>query len=342
MAFTKKKSGRREPDGPVDAEVVEKDQPVGAMLPQLVPASHIRAEMNDMVSIAMAYPRDLAKVCAAAIAEVALAPELAENNWYEIPFKKHTHGKDCTDKADDKCPVESQAEGLSVKAAYNLQCHYKHLASKSYVADETPEQLRVVGVARDLQNNTLVERDYMVSKVIRYRNGGSRTLSGAELVKAAGAGTSKAIRNSILYTIPDWIKKRYWDECRRVDDEYQTKKAGGKEKAKESIVNEFKKLGVTQEMMAAKIGKPLKETTDEERIKFRGWLNAIQNGEAKVEEIFGDVAPDTGAAPQGPAPSSETFTKGKVESTEKEPAMPPSSPDAEPTEKRKPAGTLWE
>jgi len=252
-----------------------------------VPMSVIRAETNDMVNIAMTYPRSPAKALEAALAEIRIAPELAGGNWYEIEFKKHSGEAGCTRRADDKCPVGSTAEGLSIKAAYNLQQKWRHLASKSYVGDENDERIRIVGVSRDLEANTLVERDFIVNKKIRYRNGSEKILSESELVKAIGAGTSKAIRNAILNSIPDYFKKKYWDECRKVDDEYQVQKAGGKEQAKESLVSSFGKVGVTKAMLIAKLGHPLKETSDEERIQLRGWLSAINQGEAKVEEIFG-------------------------------------------------------
>jgi len=202
-------------------------------------------------------------------------------------------------------------------------------------------------VARDLQNNTLVERDHVVNKSIHYRGGGVKVLSDAELVKVIGAGTSKAIRNAILNCIPDYFKKKFWDECRRVDDEYQTAKAGGKQKAQEGLVSKFGKLGVTPAMIVAKLGHPVKEATDEERMKLRGWYNAIENGEAQAGDIFGPAPAETGHTNGAIGPvSSENFTKGKVETEEQAPDPPlqarqAAPPTPNPGEQKRPAGKLW-
>lgn len=315
--------GNEPPDEPRPAEG-EWQHPV-----QHVPTSVIRAETNDMVNIAMRpdQKRTPAIIKAAldeAIEELRICPELAEKNWYEIEFKKHSHQQGCTSKADDDCPVGSTAEGLSVKAAYNLQQKWKHLASKSYIGDEDSDKLRIVGVARDLQANTIVERDFVVPKVIRYRNGDVKKLSESELVKVVGAGTSKAIRNAILNSIPDYFKKKYWDECRKVDDEYQVQKAGGKEQAAQITMGDLKKLGVTKEMVEKKLGHPVKAMTDEGRMKLRGWYNAITSGESKVEEIFGAAA-ETHETTVGQA-TTATATATEEPMEHRKPAPPAEEP----------------
>lgn len=301
----------------------------------VVPQSAVRQDTLDMVDLAIRYPREgqdgkgLARALDVALAEIELAPEVAERNWYMLPFRKHSREGDCTGRSNDNCPIESKAEGLSVKAAYTLQRHWKHLASKSYYAEDTADKVRVVGVARDLQSNNLVERDMVVLKKIYYRNGGERSLSEQEVVAAIGRGTSKAIRNAILNQIPDWFKTRYWNKCREVDDAYQVKKAGGKEQAHKTLGQAFAAVGVTGDMLVKHLGKPLKEATDEERIELRGLYNAIASGETTVADAF-----PSGEKPGPDAPATVKMSATATEKTEPAKAVAEEPQEQKPNRKR--------
>ncbi len=302
----------------------------------------VRREVSDMVEIALTYPRDERKQLEAVLATVEIAPELAEKNWYSIPYKKHNKRTNprCNREPGDDCE-DSPVEGISVKGGYTLQRAFRHLATKSYIAEDGPEMIRIVGVCRDLQNNTLVEREYSLQKVTKYADGNKRTLRGKELDTAIGAATSKAIRNAVLNAIPDYWVRRFWDKCREVDDRHQTEKAGGdKKEAARVLAQDLKKHGVTQAMIERKFGKKPSEMTADEadvmRKTLRGYLNAINNGDSTVDDIFG-------TAEQGSTVTAEQAAEGKVTREEKPVAdePPPAEEPPQPTAPPKKPGGLW-
>lgn len=273
-------------------------------------SSLVISEYNSMVEIAMRWPRDPKAALKEALDELQMAPELAKTNWYSIPYKNHIPR--CPDRKKCDCP-EKPVEGLSVKAAYNLQRMWKHLASKCVVQKENADHFILSGMARDLQSNTFVERPRIVYKV-KTRTWDGRTtvtpLSEAEITKDLGAGASKAVRDAILNQFPDWWKKKFFDECRRVHDEHATKSEGGAEKAKEGIVASFAKYKVTKATIEKKLGHPIKDMTPEERMTFRGYMNALETGEAMVDQIFGGTEEEEHKVTPGQA------TEGKATATE--------------------------
>lgn len=271
----------------------------------------VLAEYNSMVDIAMRYPRNLEKALEAAIADIENphARDRAASNWYSIPYKNHEKG--CTDRKNCECPSKP-VEGLSVKCAYGSLRHYKNLATKCTVLRETEDAIYLSGMARDLESNTFVERPRVVHKKRSFKRQNQTVfyiIGDAELTKAFGAEASKSIRDAILNQFPEWWKKALWEACRRVNDEYENAKAGGKDKAQAGLVSQFAKLKVTQEMLEKKLGHRVKDSTDEERLTLRGWYNALEQGESTIEEIFG-------GATEKHETTTEEFTKGQASSEE--------------------------
>jgi len=259
-----------------------KSAPSGAAasLAELVSQGHsiIKIENETQQAIAIQRPRDEEKVLARALADLERSPEFAASAFWERPVGKDDEGK------------QTDAKGLSIRAAESLVRLWGNIAAGGRVFLENEDRIVITGKAIDYETNAAIERPFVVSKsawskktqaVVRLRED--------RLAIAMQAGVSKAIRNASLALLPTWLKEAYFKKAISIAT------GGGKpagKKAKpiadriEQMVAKFGEKGVKAETLFAYLGVQ-DEPTDQQLAKAIGVYNAIEEGEATVEEIFG-------------------------------------------------------
>jgi hypothetical protein len=98
----------------------------------------------------------------------------------------------------------------------------------------------------------------------------------------------------------------------------------GLEKAKQTIIDAFKKYRVTEEMLVSKLGKPRAEWTTRDIADLTGDGKAIASGEMSVSELF----PPADAAPQAGPVTLDAAMQARVKTP---PPVPPVNEDSEPS-----------
>lgn len=233
-------------------------------------------------------PRNERKVLDGALDELSLAPELAAGSYYSIPRRKFN-------RETDQYEIV-KIEGPSIGAAMSLARRWGNCINGSHIREELDDRIVCEGVFIDAETNTwtfrtIAAEKFFVDKTTKI----SKPLAPDMLVNAIQAAQSKAVRNAILATLPKWLTRAYFDEAKRMA-------SGGKARdgdarpamsAKDRMVwleKHFPSLGVSVEMLTTHIGNALKDCTLEEQVgELVGIYNAIRDGQAKVEEIFGKM-----------------------------------------------------
>jgi len=293
----------------------------------------MRVENENQASFALLHPRTEKACLDKAIAELREFPEFAAKAFYSIPYGEK--------KGSD---VKVMVEGPSIKAAMALARTWGNCAAAGRISEEQPDRWIVQGAFVDYETNTRVMRDITVSKFITYKNGFTEKIRPDRVDKAIQAGISKAQRNAILSALPAHIVNRYFLEAKKVVAGLRSGKDGLTKMTE--LVKEFQTLEVSVEMIEKYLEKPLIETTPEDFAELTGILNAIQDNQEKVQEIFGqteekpaETSKPTGQ--DGPFQAKvETPPPAQEEKKQPPPATPPAAPATPPVTPQKPPDAL--
>jgi hypothetical protein len=246
-------------------------------IPESIPAelvasgeTIIRLENQTQMAIAVQRPRNEPQILSDALKELDLYPSMAREAIYVKPV-----GKD--DKGDMKF-----AEGLSIRAAESLGNRWSNSSYGTAIIGEDEESIKIAAVFLDYQANTRHVKEQRVSKFYTARSSKSIIRYGPDrLDTVIGANSSKALREVILRSLPAGLKKEYETKARNI------LKKEPIAQQRQAVVERFLDLGVTIEQLEAWKQKPVKEWKREEILDALGLVNAIRDGEASIDGIFG-------------------------------------------------------
>lgn len=261
---------------------------------ELVKPEHLNmsADVLDMLmDRAHRYPRDLELVQKNAHAELLIVPDLAARSYYSIPYNQGKQN-------------ETLVEGPSIKAAMTLCRNWGNAFNQGRAAGEDKSNTICQGIFIDLQTGLLTLREIKVSKFYKPRGGQGVVPRNADMMyNASQAGISKAARNAILASLPDFLVFSYFQRAKEIVVNPPAKMGRPVDsvqerirKAKGAICKFFK---VTPEEMEAYLIDNGDSIEDEGSllVHLQGLYNSLKDGQARVDEVF-----RPGKAAQTPSP----------------------------------------
>ncbi len=223
-----------------------------------------RSEIDMQIATAHKYPRSVAQFRKNVFNMVALSEQVASECIYAVP-------------RDGK-----MIEGPSARFAEVVASAWGNSRAGARVVSDQGEFVTAQGVFHDLEQNVAIT--YEVQRRIINKSG--RRFSADMIGVTANAACSIALRNAILKGIP----KAYWVEMY----DGARKMALGDTKTlptrRADVLGELLRLGVSPEMVYAKLGIVGKEDLGLEQLgllKFT--MTAIKDGDTTAEQAF---APD--------------------------------------------------
>jgi hypothetical protein len=201
--------------------------------------------------------------------ELDLYPSMAREAIYVKPVGK-----------DEKGEMKS-VEGLSIRAAESLANRWDNSSWGTTIVSEDEESATIAAVFLDYEKNTRHVKEQRVSKFYRAKTGNIVRYAPDRFDTTMGAYGSKNLREVILRSLPAGLKK-----------EYETKARGILKKEplaaqRTAVLERFVELGVTQEQLETWKKKPVKEWKREDVLDALGLANALRDGEASIETVFG-------------------------------------------------------
>lgn len=221
-----------------------------------------RAETDVQVATAKQYPRDVAKVLNTIRTYGQMDIDTAQECFYSL------------------ARAGSPIEGVSVRFAEIVAGAWGNMRIATRIIGNDGRTITAQGVAHDLETNLAVS----VEVKRRITDKWGKTFSEDMQVVTGNAAAAIAFRNAVLKVVPKAITKNVIDEIKKV--------AVGTVKDIDSrrtaMLAYFKdKLGVTEEQVLSYCDVSKVENIDNDMLfNLRGAINAINEGDSTVEELF--------------------------------------------------------
>lgn len=247
-----------------DVEVIE---PVLIQQTESMAISLTRAEIDQQITTARAFPRSIDKAVKHIMSLATMDETTAEECVYALP----RGGK----------PIK----GPSARLAEIIVSQWGNCRVSARVVhvDKTDKFIEAEGIFHDLETN--MARRALVRRRISDKQG--RLLNEDMIVVTGNAACSIAARNAILAGVPKGVWRRAYERCELVI-------AGTVETLAVTLdktMKAFAAFGVPAEMVCAAVGVAgLADIKIDHIPTLRGMYAALKNNEASVDEMFPDLA----------------------------------------------------
>lgn len=241
-----------------DGEVIESLGNPSSMAVQLQ-----KAEVDQLITTARAYPRSLKHVQGRIMSMATLDEESAEECIYALP----RGGK----------PIK----GPSIRFAEILKQSFGNCraAARVVAVDRIEMFVEAEGVFHDLETNSSTTA--RVRRRISDRRG--KVFNDDMIIVTGNAACSIAMRNAILAGVPKPLWRRAYETVQATITGDVTTLSVNREKALKALAA----FGVKPEQIFAALGREgLEDISVDDIGTLRGMFSALKNGEATVEEMF--------------------------------------------------------
>lgn len=229
-----------------------------------------RADLDNQITTAKAYPRSVRKFQDACHGLATLNEQVASQCFYVLPARKGGSGE----------PIQ----GPSARFAELVMHSWKNCRAGATVVEEGAEFITARGVFRDLESNTEVTFD--VRRRITTKSG---QRFGADMIGVTGnAACAIAMRNAVLKGVPKALWEPIYEAARKaaVGDE-QTLASKRAE-----MIAYLGKRGVTKDMVLGMLGVAALEDIGLDHVAtIKGVLTAVKDGDTTLEAAFKPQAP---------------------------------------------------
>ncbi len=275
--------------------------------PSAAPIDHEAAARSAIV-----HPRDMADVSETAVAEARL---LAEDYYWEWEVKER--------RSDE--PRAKLLCGISIDGALSLTRAWRNCRYVPTVECETDDYWRFLVSFIDYETNTTTSRLYVQPKRKPPAGFDPERWEARQFQN----GQSRAIRIAIEKSLPTWLVKRGIEAAKEAAVEALSSEKTLKSQ-REEIISRAKDLGITSTQLKSKAGKSVSAYKPEDVVTIRALLNAIEDGEATIEQMFGKATGTRGrkAKPKdAPKDAPKPDTAKKDASRERGQGKPDKAPD---------------
>lgn len=269
--------------------------------------SLVKLENSTQMQIAVQRPRDEKKILQAALQELETYRSAALTAIYTKPVGKDETGKMQT------------AQGLSIRAAESMANRWPNSSYGCEIIAEDADSVVLGAVFLDMEANTRHSMTRRVSKTFKRRNGQIERMVGDRLDTHIAANASKLLREVILRSLPSGLKEDYKEKA------LEMMRKLGPENIKR-MIEAFKTIGVSAQDLEFYLDKSIDKVNADDYVNLQGVYNAIDNGEASAEEIFGQSR-QRQTVSEAIAKKAEEAKKGKTDQPKAEAA--PSEPAQE-------------
>jgi hypothetical protein len=236
-------------------------------------AAITRSEIEAQLDAAHKYPRSIGKFGVTATKLATYSQAIAESCMYSVPRSGKT------------------ISGPSVRLAEIVASCYGNLHYGSRIVDADDTHVTAQGVAWDLEKNLRVTVE--VKRRITDRNG--RRFNDDMVTVTGNAAASIAVRNAIFRVVP----RAYVDTIYEDAKQLVTGDAKSFVARRDDFLVRLLKLGVSQERVLARLGKPtVSDMEPDDLTTLVGLGNAVRSGAVSLDEAFPE--PNSGAVPAAP------------------------------------------
>ena len=233
-----------------------------------------RAELDQQITTARAYPRSIKRFRDECLSMATLTEQVAEECFYALPRSGKT------------------IEGPSARLAEIVASAWGNCRAGAQVTEEGADFVTARGVFHDLERNVQITMD--VRRRITDKSG--RRYNADMIAVTGNAACSIALRNAVFRGIP----RAFWNESYEAARTCAVGNAQTLVNKRAAMFQHFQKLGATREAVLAALGVVGEEDIGIEQLAtLKGLATAIKDGDTTVEQAF----PMPEAPPKGKAPT---------------------------------------
>lgn len=238
------------------------------------------AAINQQVTTAKKFPRNLAEVKRNMIAYATLDEDTAQRCFYTLP----RGGK--------------SIQGPSVRLAEIALACYQNLRAGSRIlhveSNGDSPHVVVQAVCQDMQNNVAiaVEKRRRITSKKDWQSGGRKPIDEDDIQLAVNAAAAIAFREAVFKVVPGALIKPVFDAAKKVavGDVKSLAEYRGK------VIDRLKQMGITEDRILAAIQCTSVDEIDQAKLEVLiGTGTALKDGEVTIEQAFPPVAKKTTA-----------------------------------------------
>lgn len=201
--------------------------------------------------------------------------------------------------------------GPSIRLAECIAMNWGNLQYGLREIEQRDGESTVEAFAYDMETNTRSTKLFQVSHIRATKQGRTKLSDPRDIYELVANQGARRVRACILSIIPGDVVE---EAVEQVYETLSTKEALSPEKIK-AMVDAFAEMGVTKEMIEAKIQRRLEAITPAQVVNLRAIYSSIEDGMRKPEECF-EFPPKEPAKPATPAQQQAAATKADVEKRE--------------------------
>lgn len=240
-----------------------------------------RAELDQQITTARAFPRSLKKFVNECMDMATLTEQVAAECIYALPRDGKT------------------IEGPSARLAEIVASAWGNCRAGSRIVSEDAEFITAQGIFHDLERNVSIT--YEVRRRITGRDG--RRFKPDMIAVTGNAACSIALRNAVFKGVPKAFWSGIYDAARRaaVGD---VKTIANK---RADALAYLQKMGVTNEQVLAVLNVAgVEDIGSDQLATLRGLITAIKDGDTTVDDAFGTDTPQSGGKPRTNPPKARS------------------------------------
>jgi hypothetical protein len=271
-----------------DTNIVEREVPSSS--DSMLLANLSRAELDQQITTARAFPRSLKRFMNECMDMATLNEQVAADCIYALPRDGKT------------------IEGPSARLAEIVASAWGNCRAGSRIVSEDAEFITAQGVFHDLERNVSIT--YEVRRRITDRSG--RKFKPDMIAVTGNAACSIALRNAVFKGVPKAFWSGIYDAARQaaVGD---VKTIANK---RADALAYLQKMGVTEAQVLAVLNlQGVEDIGTDQLATLRGLITAIKDGDTTVDQAFGGQEPAGSGKPRVAAPKSRAKTE-QAEQTE--------------------------
>jgi len=238
--------------------------------------------LDILIEKARQYPRNMQQVVDKANQELEMVPDLAERAYYSIPYKEGSSRR--------------MVEGLSIRAAMALARWWGNIATDGRIIGEDKSNYFVKGFCIDLESNIQNSTEVKVSKFYKPKGGQGVVPWNADMMRnQILSGISKARRNAVLMSLPEWVKDGYFNKAKELVIKPKNTSRPVESiqvrimKGKGAIAREFKIPPAALDEYLLEYFEGMDDGSYLANLK--GLYNALKDGSASIDDILKKKAP---------------------------------------------------
>jgi len=227
-----------------------------------------RTEIDQQITTAKRYPRDVSRFIKRATELVTLNESIAQQCIYALPRDGKT------------------IEGPSARMAEVIVNAWGNARAGARVVSDTGDFITAQGVFHDLEQNVAIT--YEVQRRITNKRG---ERFGSDMIGVTGnAACSIALRNAILKGVP----KAYWDGIYKKARAVVAGTIETLANKRANAIKEFVIFGINEAQILGKLGKlGVADINTDDLVLLFGMLTAIKDGDMTSEDAFPQIEGST-------------------------------------------------